>query len=236
MADSFVKWLQSRLNLHGAMPRLSMDGDFGALTRRALIKFQTSEGLDQTGIADAATVAALRNFRNTDSTVSLAPKPDERFPIWLEEMTRRMGLHEVKDNARLSDWLKIGKYLGNPKNLPWCGDAVETCFAKTMLHEPLPSNPFWAQGWARFGRHLDNPATGAVGVIRWSSRSGHVGFVIDWNDTQIKLRGGNQSNAINDRWFPRSKFIAYRWPSTVPFKSYRTVSGKASTAGYISTR
>lgn len=229
----FVKWVQRRLNAYGAYPPLDVDGDFGRNTQHALRLFQFRRGLERTGIADHATVDALK-VEGFDRVVSVpAEKPvPESMPVWMGELHRRMGLHEVRDNARLIDFLKIGKYLGNPKNLPWCGDGLESVFAKTLPNEPLPSNPFFAQNWVKFGVQLGGlnirrPYIGAVGVIRWNARSGHVGIVAGVERDRIALLGGNQSNRISIAWFPRSKFIAFRWPKTAPFVSYPALVGGA---------
>ena len=45
---------------------------------------------------------------------------------------------------------------------------------------------------------------------------GHVGIVAGVSGSKVNLLGGNQSNAINIRSFPRAKFIAFRWPKTFP--------------------
>lgn len=223
--DGFSLWLQKRLNVHGAS--LDEDGELGPLTRKAILSFQRRKKLDLTEVADDATITALRTEPRTDTEVPVAV---EFMPPWLAEMTRRMGLHEVRDNKTLSEWLRAGKFLGNPAKLPWCGDAVETCFARTLPHEALPSNPFWAQAWKDFGVSC-SPRTGAVGVIKWSSRAGHVGLVIDHNRSQVKMRGGNQSNMIKDAWFPLSKFIAFRWPASYPLRNYPPITGDASHGG-----
>lgn len=232
----FEEWLQSRLIAHGA--RINADGDWGRNSITALRAFQEDQGLPATGVADKATVDALR--QEPGRTPSSPPPPlgaVERMPPWMAEMNRRAGLHEVRDNSALSDWLRSwGRYLGNPKDLPWCGDAVESCVAKTLPDEPLPSNPFWAQAWAKFGIDARGPIVGAIGVIRWTGSSGHVGIVAGISGDRVNLLGGNQSNSINVSSFPRSKFIAFRWPSTFPVKAYPALKGSAGVADFGSTR
>ena len=105
--------------------------------------FQKRKRLEVTGTATDETVAALR--RVPGAPKSALPEPVEKMPPWMEELYRRMGLHEVRDTAKLVAFLKIGRFLGDPRNLPWCGDAVESAIAKTLPGEALPSNPFWAQ-------------------------------------------------------------------------------------------
>jgi lysozyme family protein len=58
-------WLQNSLNTLGATPPLVVDGIFGAATRTALRAFQKSkDGLTANGVANADTVAALKQALN----------------------------------------------------------------------------------------------------------------------------------------------------------------------------
>ncbi|WP_435011023.1 peptidoglycan-binding protein [Tundrisphaera lichenicola] len=55
-----VEGLQRRLNARlSPSPELSVDGDFGDATRAALLRFQRSNRLEPTGLADPATLRAL---------------------------------------------------------------------------------------------------------------------------------------------------------------------------------
>jgi uncharacterized protein (TIGR02594 family) len=221
---NFEQWLQSRLNAHGAS--ILVNGDWGRISIEALKAFQKINGLTVSGVADKQSIDALRKAPGGSADVSV--QPAENMPPWMAEMHRRMGLHEVRDNAVLTAFLKIGSFLGNPRDLPWCGDAVESCIAKTLPREPLPSNPFFAQAWAKFGNDVRQPLVGSVGVIRWSGTTGHVGIVAGIEGNTVNLLGGNQSNAINITGFSKSKFIAFRWPKTFPLKAYPALKGRAS--------
>lgn len=235
---TFAEWLQSRLVAHGFS--LVIDGAIGGATKHAILLFQQREHLPMTGVADAATVEALRREPGADAGTPAAvssPPPAETMPPWMAEMYRKVGLNETRDNAALIEWLKGGQYLGDPAKLPWCGDGVETAFARTLPFEPLPAHPFFAQSWATFGVKLAGPAVGAVGVIRWSASAGHVGFVAGVNGDHIVMLGANQSDSIKLASFPRSKFIAFRWAKTYPFKVYPPLSGHApAITGIAATR
>ena len=54
-------WLQRSLNALGADPRLAEDGVYGRLTVAAVAQFQQQNGLSASGVADAATIAAIES-------------------------------------------------------------------------------------------------------------------------------------------------------------------------------
>jgi peptidoglycan hydrolase-like protein with peptidoglycan-binding domain len=56
-----VTWLQRSLNALGADPRLAEDGVYGRLTVAAVAQFQQQNGLSASGVADAATIAAIES-------------------------------------------------------------------------------------------------------------------------------------------------------------------------------
>lgn len=225
---SFAEWLQSRLVAHGAS--IDVDGALGPATRAAIIAFQRARKIKQTGVADDVTIAALRSEPGKRAAV---PERAEEIPPWMAEMHRRKDLHEVRDKAALVSWLKIGKFLGDPAKLPWCGDAIETAIVKTLPNEPVPNNPFWAQGWKDFGIDAGGPRVGAIGVIRWNATSGHVGIVAAYDAARkrVLLLGGNQSNAITLSWFTLSSFIAFRWPKSYPMRAYPALRADGSSTG-----
>lgn len=223
---TFEQWAQMRLNAHGA--KLAVDGDWGVSSRDALKSFQIAKGLRPTGVIDDETTAALKSAPAVADVDLSAPAPDQTMPPWMAEMHRRLGLHEKRDNRALSKWLaSAGKFLGNPARLPWCGDAVETCILKALPNEKVPSNPFWAQGWKNFGVDAGGPIVGAIGVIRWSSKAGHVGIVVgyDARSGRVHMMGGNQSDSISISSFPQSKFIAFRWPGSYRIGRYPALAG-----------
>jgi hypothetical protein len=55
-----VKWVQTALNVLGANPTLDVDGEYGPMTRDAVLKFQKSHDLEPDGWAGDLTHAALQ--------------------------------------------------------------------------------------------------------------------------------------------------------------------------------
>ena len=75
LADS-TQWVQHALNRLGAAPRLVEDGRNGRRTMAAVAQFQAQRGLDDSGIADARTVAALQEaLHEALQEAIVAPRP-----------------------------------------------------------------------------------------------------------------------------------------------------------------
>jgi uncharacterized protein (TIGR02594 family) len=140
----------------------------------------------------------------------------EELP-WIVEGKKVWGLHEVRDNSRLRQWLRSdGKTLGDPKQLPWCGDYVETAIKNSLPNEPFEGavgkNPYWARNWLKFGV-ATQPVYGAV-IVFSRGNGGHVGFVVGEDDTDYYVLGGNQSDSVNIVRISKARFLGCRWPST----------------------
>lgn len=151
------------------------------------------------------------------ASLALLPKPEE-LP-WITAGRAVMGLHERRDNAKLSAWLRGGKYLGDPKALPWCGDFVETAIANSLPGEPFPGavgeNPFFARNWRAFGV-ATAPTYGAVAVFERGPNAGHVGFLVGQNGGDFIVFGGNQGDSVSMVPISKARFLTARWPATFP--------------------
>lgn len=194
-----------------------MDGIPGRNTSAAVKEFQRSQGLPATGVVDEVTHRRLFPSAPTTETVD---------PPWMVLLAAKMGLHEIRDKAELSAFLKSdGAFLGDPSKLPWCGDLVETVIAVTLQNEVLPTNPYLARNWQKFGRGIDDALVGGEGygviAVFWrthktQSSNGHVGFLVGRNQSgsRVLVRGGNQSNSITDSWLDTDRLLAVRAPTT----------------------
>jgi uncharacterized protein (TIGR02594 family) len=212
----FISWVQSRLIAHGFNPG-NVDGVWGRNTLTATIAFQRARGLPSEGVLNRATTEALRLAAGTSApTKDKAPTQDllDRFP-WMALAIRKRGMHEGQDNTELRKFLKSdGKTLGDPAQLPWCGDFVETCVAVTLPGAALPNNPYLARNWLKFGQTVD-PCFGSVMVFWRGSRSGHsghVGFYYSEDDDVYHILGGNQSNRVSVTSLRKNRFLGARLP------------------------
>ncbi|MGB5484499.1 TIGR02594 family protein [Parasphingorhabdus sp.] len=232
---NFIEWVQRRLIVHGFNPGLP-DGIWGRNTRAATIKFQTATGLVANGTLNSATVAALRLEFDSDTKSKAPPEADrmEVFP-WMDLAIRKKGLHEGTDNSQLRKFLKSdGKTLGDPAQLPWCGDFVETCIAVTLPDSTIPTNPYLARNWLKFGHTVD-PCYGAV-MVFWRGKrsgfSGHVAFYYAEDDTTYHVLGGNQSNKVSVTRLNKDRLLGARLPLVGgPYERLRISS---ATGGEIS--
>ncbi len=213
MSADLIRFVQKRLTVHGLKVR--EDGMFGAETQEALRVFQGQKALRVTGTLTAVTITALRQTPGTD--VLIPPQRLEMRPLWLAELERRKGLHEVRDISLLRRWLgSDGRTLGDPAKLPWCGDAIQTAVALTLPSEPQLANPYLARNWLQFGQPCQ-PKLGAIMVFWRGKRSatdGHVALYLGEDRDTFTVLGGNQSNAITETTIAKDRLLGARWPLT----------------------
>lgn len=218
--------LQRRLIARGySVGKAGADGIFGRDTIAAITKFQIDERLD---IKFPGTVGP-----RTLSALGLGT--GEVLPPWVLEAKRKMGLHEVRDNAELKKYLKSdGHTLGDPSKLPWCGDFIETVIAVTLPKELVVANPYWARNWLKFGVEIakDKPVMGAVGIAERDT-GGHVFIVVGHDKTHFHALGGNQSNSVSIVRIEKKRVLGLRHPSTYPVPSlvlpFTVFNGQIST-------
>ena len=92
---SFIRWLQQRLNEHGA--KLKVDGIAGPKTRAALRAFQQRSGLMDNALATAETVTALQ----ANPKQIVAPQPVQ--PETISERIRRMMIERGASGQMLDE-------------------------------------------------------------------------------------------------------------------------------------
>lgn len=203
-----VAKIQSQLRKLGFNPG-AIDGVRGRNTIRAVKAFQRKNRLGQDGIVGPKT---FKKLFPSGASMGAAVRNVDALP-WLDLALSKKGLHEKRNNSILRRWLRSdGGSIGDPAKIPWCGDFVETCIAVTMPDESIPTNPYWARNWVKFGKEC-KPQRGAILVFKRGS-GGHVGFYMGEDRTAYRVLGGNQSNAVTITRVLKSRCIGVRWPST----------------------
>ncbi|EFG2177021.1 TPA: TIGR02594 family protein [Escherichia coli] len=137
-------------------------------------------------------------------------------PAWVIEARKYIGERELKgpkhNSLILQMWRDIKRGGIKDDETPWCaafvGAVLERCGIKSTRFESAGSYLGW-------GEQLLKPAFGCVVVFKRDS-GGHVGFVVGQNSAgDLLVLGGNQSDAVNIKAFPRSRVSGYRCPAGV---------------------
>jgi lysozyme family protein len=119
-----------------------IDGIMGKKTREAIKAFQRDNHLVIDGIIGNKTLAILNQSQDKKAEIIIP---------WLEEMLRRVGLHENKNRDALNKWLATAGVKVDAQKTPWCGDAVETALLRSLGDIEIPDNPLLALNWTEFG-------------------------------------------------------------------------------------
>jgi uncharacterized protein (TIGR02594 family) len=97
---------------------------------------------------------------------------------------------------------------------PWCADFVNGVVEAAGFRSARTAG---ARATIKLGVKLDGPAVGAIAVLWRGSKdgwAGHTGFIVGRDrDGNLMVLGGNQSDAVNIKPFPRSRVLGYRWPA-----------------------
>ena len=109
------KWVQAALNRLGE--NLSTDGDFGALSTAALIRFQQKYGLTADGVCGPATLAALKKALVKQEEPSSEEPSEEPLPAYIR------GDADGDGKVTVNDYIYIRLYLLGKK--PLGKDALE---------------------------------------------------------------------------------------------------------------
>jgi uncharacterized protein (TIGR02594 family) len=136
-------------------------------------------------------------------------------PNYIVEAEALLGEKEVKGKLANEKIVELYADAGHPDvvsdEVPWCAAFVGACLARS--NKPH-TGTLLARDYLKYGKKLKKPQEYSIGVMRRgnSSWEGHVGFVVDFNDTHVWLLGGNQNNSVNITRYPRSQFLGFTVP------------------------
>lgn len=206
----FVGMVQKALNHFGANPRLAVDNDYGPKTKLAASKFQKKSGLPGSGNIGPKTVRLLGLQEALKIKVS-----NEKFAnksLLLHAQTY-LGVREVPgkgSNPVIERFLAKGGSVSNDAfytdDVPWCSGYTGCVIEEALGIES--SNSLMARSYERMGFRnvIDNPLPGDVYTMYRNGKnsgSGHVGFYLGEDGLHYYILGGNQSDAVNVRKFPK---------------------------------
>lgn len=152
---------------------------------------------------------------------------------WLDIAIDELGVSEIDGKVARPRILEYFAAAGHSEvksdETAWCSAFVNFCIEKAGLRGTMS---LAARSWLRWGKPCD-PQPGAIGI--WprgkSHWQGHVAIVKEVKGKRVKVVGGNQGNAVTEKWFDIDTALGFRWPSTMA--TSRTA--KAAIAGTAST-
>lgn len=161
----------------------------------------------------------LFSFLGTPKEEKVTTVVTKERPPWAKEMLRAYGKHEIRDYDWLMTWLiSDGKRLGDIRQLPWCGDGMETAVKVSLPNEKftgaLLKNPYWARNWLYFGVPC-LPQQYCIGVFS-RKKGGHVGIIIGEDETHYHVLGANQGDSVSIVRIEKVRLLGCRWPKTYP--------------------
>ena len=144
------------------------------------------------------------------------------FAIARAEQAKGIREGDPAGDAEILKYFQSINFKTNTSKTPWCAAFVSFCMKSSgnqVAADSVPkTNPALAATWKGFGNPLpanaSNTPQGAVVVLSPTEDedgSGHVGFFVSGDANTITLLGGNQSNAVKESTYARSRVAAIRW-------------------------
>ncbi len=133
---------------------------------------------------------------------------------WLKTAKAFIGESKEIKGAKDNPVVVAMWHLGRAGNIyedetPWCAAFVS---AVLELQGIKSARTGWSRSYLSWGQRTSKPAVGSIVVFKRGS-GGHIGFVVgQQKDGDLLVLGGNQSNDVNVRSFPRSRVLGYMWP------------------------
>jgi len=152
-------------------------------------------------------------------------------PQWLAIARPLVGLHEIRGTEHspeiLGMWRAIKRSGIQSDEVPWCAAFVGACLERAGIRSSRFES---AASYLKWGVRLDGPTHGCI-VVFSREGGGHVGFVVGVDQTgKLLVLGGNQSDAVSVKAFPRKRVTGYRWPVDVYIPSVPLQIGSAETS------
>lgn len=149
-------------------------------------------------------------------------------PRWLTAARKEIGLREIpgaKHNPRILKYWTLIRAPFHDDETPWCAGFVGGMLESVGIKS---SRSAAARSYLKWGRKLSAPVAGCIVVFERGPKNGHVGFVTGTvKGEKLRVLGGNQGDAVNEKLFPTSRVLGYRWPAGEPLPGERiaTVDG-----------
>jgi len=139
---------------------------------------------------------------------------NENMTEILIEMLKMYGLKETIGASHnpqiLAMFAEIGFDWVDNDEVAWCSAALNY-FCKKLGYER--SGKLDARSWLKMPIFVLKPQLGDIVVLwRYSPADwrGHVGLFINWDEENVWVLGGNQSNMLSIASYPRDRVLGFR--------------------------
>jgi uncharacterized protein (TIGR02594 family) len=137
-------------------------------------------------------------------------------PKWIELAKADIGTREIRGrrhNRKIVEYFAdVGQDWVKNDETAWCAAFVGSCLERAGIRS---TRKLTAKSYLRWGVPTKHPRLGTIVVLNRgnpNSWTGHVGFYIRETDRYVYVLGGNQSDAVNIRAFPKWRVAGYRNP------------------------
>jgi uncharacterized protein (TIGR02594 family) len=152
------------------------------------------------------------------------PVPPPWYLIALEEQTRCVAERAEGEHPRILEYLATCADLEEGEaerdSTPWCSAFVNWCLARAGIEG---TDSGWARSWAEWGEPADPPRPGAIAVWARGRTSagapvvtGHVAFLVEDRGDRLLVLGGNQSDCVCTKEYPRHGYLTDRVDGAAP--------------------
>ncbi len=127
----------------------------------------------------------------------------------LQVARSQIGVREYRgrgSNPRITRYFRKAVGRSYSDSMPWCSAFINYVI-KTAGHRG--TNSLSARSWTRWGRRTSSPRPGDI-VVFSRRRGGHVGIFLGFSGNRVRVIGGNQSNSVSVKSYPRRRVISYR--------------------------
>lgn len=140
-------------------------------------------------------------------------------PVWVAGLEALSGIKEVvggRLNPQIAQMFRHTRFPLDQltSKTAWCAAAINWALENSGYRGTRSAA---AKSFANYGVEIE-PQYGAIAYFGPGSAdaggTGHVTFVIGVDHDSLYCLGGNQSNTIKRTWYPRSRMLACRYPSS----------------------
>ena len=215
----------------GPRPEISKTVAAIKVFQQKMVKLTSADGrIDLNGKSHHTFNLKLKLVQPINNTANKVP--------WMDTALKEVGQAEVsggKANPRILEYFKASKFWGTDDSggsNAWCASFVAWVM-KENGHFAV-ENAFRAKAWSSFGKKINDPIYGAIG-IKTRRGGGHVAFVVGQSSDgkYLFMLGGNQGDMVQVKKYPISVWSTFVVPENFNTDDINlpVYSKAASTAG-----